>query len=209
MSGKRMKKCGCFAGRGLAGDKYPHLCVITTQATSATSSHCRMCHRSPLNCLLGSRETQKGERTGADLPAAYWPVDAPGAAALWEQEAKKRHQENKQLSLVSQLVWQTSIFFVSLSWIRKAVFSFLLCVPMVLWVKVDLPDWCKSDIWDEALPATDHSKETRVIRDRNKGQNNFRIMNVAGPLQVKKIIYWMWWRDSDLFWQKSRIKTTW
>lgn len=72
-----------------------------------------MCHRSPLNCLLGSRETQKGERTGAEIPAAYWPVDAPGAAALWEQKSpKKRHQEDRHLSLVSRVVWQASIFGV-------------------------------------------------------------------------------------------------
>lgn len=46
------------------------------------------------------------------MPTAYWPVDAPGGNRKQEKKKKKRHQENKQLSLVSQVVWQTSIFGV-------------------------------------------------------------------------------------------------
>lgn len=148
-----------------------------------------MCQRSLLNCLLGSRETQKRERTGAEMPAACRCArcsHAVGTGSKKTQNKKKRHWENKQLSLRFS---GKHLFLVPLRWIRKAVFSFLLllCALMVLRVKVDLPPMALVEMLTFEMEPFQGlitvKRRARVIRDGTKGQNNFRIIN-AGMLQV-------------------------
>lgn len=150
-----------------------------------------MCQRSPLNCLLGSRETQKGERTGAEMPAACRCARCSHAVGTGSKKTQNKKKDTWRInSYPSSLRFSGKhLFLVPLSWIRKAVFSFLLllCALMVLRVKVDLPPMALVEMLTFEMEPFQElitvKRRARVIRDGTKGRNNFRIMN-AGMLQV-------------------------